>query len=114
MKAMSSVRLWIGGLTAVLLLAACGTGAAGVMSGKSTSSHPSVVTTNADTDNTTGSAAERQAPAATHPDHQSAPAAPAQTPFPNIKSGGLLPEPGGCGIVLPQRPGPKLLCAAPE
>jgi ABC-type glycerol-3-phosphate transport system substrate-binding protein len=115
MKVMNSVRLWIGALAAVLLLAACGAAAAGVISSKSTSSHPNLVTTNAGTHNAAGSATENQAPAETPPVQQGEPPAPAPVPnFPNVKSGGPLPEPGGCGPVFPQRPSPKLLCASPE
>jgi hypothetical protein len=114
MKVMNSVRLWIGALAALLLLAACGATAAGVISSKSTSSHSNLVITNAGTHNAAGSATERQAPAETPPVQQTEPPAPAPVPnFPNVKSG-PLPEPGGCGAVFPQRPSPKLLCASPE
>jgi hypothetical protein len=114
-KAIKSVRLWIGTLAVVLLLAACGAAAAGVISSQPASSHPNLVTTNAGTHNAAGSATEREAPAEAPPVEQSEPAAPAPVPnFPNIKSGGPLPEPGGCGTVFPQRPSPKLPCASPE
>jgi hypothetical protein len=115
MKVISSARLWIGALAAALLLAACGAAAAEVITSKPTSSHPNLVTTNAGTHNPAGSAAELQAPAETPPLEQSEPPSPAPVPnFPNVKSGGPLPEPGGCGTVFPQRPSPKLLCASPE